>query len=415
MPAQQGMVRLKPNKLLLFLAVLGPGIITAFVDNDAGGITTYSVAGASYGYSILWTLIPITVLLFIVQEMAARMGTVTGKGLSDLIRESFGLKLTFFIMIGLIIANFATITAEFAGIAAAAELFGLSKYIAVPASALLVYLLIVKIDYGRLEKVFFVICLFYIAYIISGFMAGPDWAIVGKELVSPSFSFDSSYLIIIIGVIGTTITPWMQFYLQSSIVEKGVKVEDYKYSRIEVLLGAFVTDIISFFIIIACAATLFANGVKVETASEAAQALAPFAGSLAESLFALGLLMASLFGAFVIPLATAYYLCEAFGWESGVNKKMAQAPHFYTLLLFLIIAGSLVVLIPGLSLVTLMLTAEVINGIILPVILIAMLRIINNKRIMGRYVNGRAYNIFCWTSIAILIALTLVLVISTLF
>jgi Mn2+/Fe2+ NRAMP family transporter len=403
----------RPNKLLLFLAVLGPGIITAFVDNDAGGITTYSVAGASYGYSILWTLIPITILLFIVQEMAARMGAVTGKGLSDLIRENFGLKLTFFIMIGLIIANYATIISEFAGIAAAAEIFGVSRYIAVPVAAMLVYFIIAKIDYGKLEKVFLVICLFYIAYIISGVMAKPDWGMVGKELITPSFRFDTSYLLVIIGVIGTTITPWMQFYLQSSIVEKGVKVENYRYSRFEVLLGAFVTDIISFFIIVACGATLYANSIKIESASEAAQALAPFAGNLAESLFALGLLMASLFGAFVIPLATAYYLCEAFGWESGVNKKMSQAPHFYTVLLFLIIAGALVVLIPHISLITVMLASQVINGIILPVILIAMLRIVNNKRIMGKYVNSRAYNWFCWGSIAVLIMLTLVMVVST--
>jgi NRAMP (natural resistance-associated macrophage protein)-like metal ion transporter len=402
------------NKILLFLAILGPGIITAFVDNDAGGITTYSVAGASFGYAMLWTLIPITILLFIVQEMAARMGAVTGKGLSDLIRENFGIKLTFFLMIGLIIANFATIISEFAGIAAAGELFGVSRLLIVPICALLVYALMLKANYSKLEKFFLVLCIFYIAYVFSGIMAKPDWAVVAREMVRPSFQMSSTYIIVLIGVIGTTITPWMQFYLQSSVVEKGIKAEDYKYSRIEVGIGSLITDIISFFIIVACAATLFMNGIKVDSAAQAAHALEPFAGRLAEHLFGFGLFVASLFGTFIIPIATAYYICEAFGWESGVNKKMQDAPQFYGILLFLIIAAAAIVMIPKISLIKVMLTSQVINGIILPFILIAMLKIINNKKIMGSYVNSRLYNYISWASIVILIGLTVVMVVATL-
>ncbi|MEM4267681.1 MAG: Nramp family divalent metal transporter [Candidatus Woesearchaeota archaeon] len=397
------------------MAVLGPGIITSFVDNDAGGITTYSVAGAHYGYSLLWTLIPITFLLIIVQEMAARMGTVTGKGLADLIRENFGLKLTFFLMIGLIIANFATIISEFAGIAASAELLGMSKYYVVPLAAILVWFLILKTNYKTLEKVFLVLCIFYAAYIISGFLAKPVWSEVISETIRPSFQMNSAYLLVLIGLIGTTITPWMQFYLQSSVAEKGIKANEYKYARAEVIVGSIITDVISFFIIVACAATLFPNGVKVDTAAEAAQALEPFAGNFAQKLFAFGLLAASLFGTFIIPLATTYYICEAFGWESGVNKKMGEAPQFYSILLFLILAAATIIIFPKISLIKVMLTSQVINGIILPFILIAMLKIINNPKIMGSYVNNKLYNFLSWSAIIIIIILTSLMVITSIF
>jgi NRAMP (natural resistance-associated macrophage protein)-like metal ion transporter len=401
------------GRLLLFLAVLGPGLITANVDNDAGGITTYSVAGAQFGYSILWTLIPITVLLVIVQEMCARMGAVTGKGLSDLIRESFGIKVTFLIMIGLLIANFATTVSEFAGIAAAGEIFGLSKYIIVPLCAVIVVSLILKSNYRFLERILLLMIVFYISYIVSGVMANPDWSQVARQTVTPSFVFTSAYLIVLIGVIGTTITPWMQFYLQSSIVEKGIRAQDYKYSKLEVVLGCLMTDVISFFIIVACAATLFTAGVQVSSASDAALALEPLAGTFAKTLFSLGLFGAALFGAFILPLSTAFYVCEAFGWESGVNKKLHEARQFYGVIATMVAFSVGVILLPGMPLIQLMLASQVINGLVLPIILVVIAKIINNESVMGKYVNSRFYNVVVWISTAILILLSALLVLTT--
>ncbi len=405
--------RLSRNRLLLFLAVLGPGLITANVDNDAGGITTYSVAGAQFGYSILWTLIPITILLVIVQEMCARMGAVTGKGLSDLIRENFGIKVTFMIMIGLLIANFATTVSEFAGIAAAGEIFGLSKYIIVPLCAVIVFSLILKSNYRFLERILLLMIVFYISYIVSGIMANPDWSQVAAQSVTPSFVFTSTYLIVLIGVIGTTITPWMQFYLQSSIVEKGIRAQDYKYSRLEVVLGCIMTDVISFFIIVACAATLFTAGVAINSASDAALALEPLAGTFAKTLFALGLFGAALFGAFILPLSTAFYVCEAFGWESGVNKKLGEARQFYGVIAAMVAVSVAVILMPGIPLIGLMLASQVINGLVLPIILVAIVKIINNEQIMGKYVNSKFYNFVVWISTAVLILLSGMLVVTT--
>jgi len=405
--------KLSRSRLLLFLAVLGPGLITANVDNDAGGITTYSVAGAQFGYPILWTLIPITFLLILVQEMCARMGAVTGKGLADLIRENFGIKITFLIMLGLLAANFATTVSEFAGIAAAGEIFGLTKYILVPLCAFLVLLLTVKFNYKKLEKIFLLMILFYISYVVSGILAHPDWMEVGRQMVTPSFQFSSAYLIVLVGVIGTTIAPWMQFYLQSSVVEKGIRAQDYKYSRVEVILGCIMTDVVSFFIIVSCAATLFMNGIAISSAGDAAIALEPLAGVLAKELFALGLFGAGLFGAFILPLATAFYVCEAFGWESGLNKKFGDARQFYVIIGLIIAASLGIILIPEMPLVQIMLISQVVNGVVLPIILVAMLLIINNERIMGKWVNSKFYNIACWISTVILIAISGVMVLTT--
>ncbi len=405
--------KISRNRFLLFLAVIGPGLITANVDNDAGGITTYSVAGAQFGYAILWTLIPITLLLIIVQEMCARMGAVTGKGLADLIRENFGIKITFLIMVGLLVANFATTVSEFAGIAAAGEIFGLSRYILVPICAVIVVTLILKSNYKFLERILLLMIVFYVSYILSGIMANPNWTEVASQTVTPSFIFTSAYMVVLIGVIGTTITPWMQFYLQSSIVEKGIRAQDYKYSRLEVILGCLMTDIVSFFIIVACGATLFASGVAINSASDAALALGPLAGRFAETLFALGLFGAALFGAFILPLSTAFYVCEAFGWESGVNKKFRDARQFYGVIGAMVAISVGVILLPGIPLIQLMLTSQVINGLILPLILVAIVKIINSERIMGEYVNSRFYNVVVWTSTGILIALSGLLVLTT--
>jgi len=407
--------KISRSRLLLFLAVLGPGLITANVDNDAGGITTYSVAGAQFGYPILWTLIPITFLLVLVQEMCARMGAVTGKGLADLIRENFGIKITFFIMIGLLVANFATTVSEFAGIAAAGEIFGLTKYILVPMCAAAVLLFTVRFNYKKLEKIFLLMILFYISYIVSGILAHPDWTEVGRQFITPSFQFSSAYLIVLVGVIGTTIAPWMQFYLQSSVVEKGIRAQDYKYSRVEVILGCIMTDVVSFFIIVSCAATLFLNGIVISSAGDAAIALEPLAGTLAKELFAVGLFGAGLFGAFILPLATAFYVCEAFGWESGLNKKLKEAKQFYVIIGVIIAVSLGIILIPEMPLLQIMLLSQVVNGMVLPIILVAMLFIINNERIMGEWVNSRFYNIACWISTVILIIISVVMLLTTFF
>ncbi len=403
------------HNMFLWLAVIGPGIITANVDNDAGGITTYSLAGAVYGYSLLWTLIPITLALIVVQEMVARMGAVTGKGLSDLIREKFGVKPTFYLLIGLLIANLANTVGEFAGIAAAGEVFGISKYITVPLSALLVWWLVVKGTYKTVEKVFLTSCVFYASYIISGIMEKPPWGEVLRLTVKSSFSFQPSYITMLIGVVGTTIAPWMQFYLQSSIVEKGIGIRDYKYSRLDVVIGCFVTDIVAWFIIVVCAATLFTHHIQIETAKDAAIALRPLAGQYASALFAFGLFNASLFAASILPLSTAYSICEGLGWESGVDKKPAEAPGFYGLYFVLILFGAGIVLFPNAPLIMMMYLSQVANGVLLPFVLIYVLRLINDHRLMGNYINSQWYNVTAWITTWVMIALTLLLVVTTIF
>ncbi len=397
-------------RILLFFAVFGPGFITANVDNDANGIWVYSSAGAQFGYLLLWTLIPVTLALIVVQEMSARMGAVTGKGLSDLIREEYGFRVTFFMMLGLIIVNFGNVVGEFGGIAASLELFGVSKYISVPLCALFVWLLIVKGQYKGVEKVFLIASFFYVAYIAAGVMARPSWIESLAATVKPpgprAFA-NQAYLYMVIGVVGTTIAPWMQFYLQSSIVEKGVTRRQYSASKIDVVTGCVFTDIVAWFIIVACAATLFVHGhTQVRDAADAAQALRPLAGQYAYILFAAGLFNASLFAASILPLSTAYAVCEGLGFESGVGKSFSEAPVFYWLYTILIAAGAGVILLPNLPLVTVSVLSQVVNGIVLPFVLIFMLLLINKRELMGEFTNSRLFNVVAWVTTIIMIGLT---------
>ena len=401
------------TSIFLFLAVLGPGFITANVDNDSGGILTYSAAGATYGYSLLWTMIPITLALIVVQEMCARMGVVTGKGLSDLIREEFGLRMTFVMMILLVIVNFGNVITEFIGIASSMQLFHVSRFLSVPICAVIVWALVVKGDYKSVEKVFLAASVFYIAYIVTGVLSGPDWHLALLETVKlpPRAVWkDSNYLYTTIGVIGTTITPWMQFYLQSSIVDKGVNIKEYKASRLDVIVGSVFTDIVAWFIVVACAATLFQHGVRDlgNDASLAAEAMKPLAGQYAFILFAAGLFNASLFAASILPLTTAYTVCEGLGFESGLDKSFGEAPFFYWFYTLLIALGAAVVLIPNLPMVKVAVLSQVLNGVLLPIIMIFMLRLINKKELMGKYTNSLWFNLVAWGTAAIVIAMSVV-------
>ena len=398
------------RRFVLFMAVLGPGLITASVDNDAGGITTYSVAGATYGYDLLWSLIPITVALIVVQEMSARMGVVTGKGLSDLIRENFGVRVTFWMSIALIVANLGNVIAEFAGVAASLQIFGVQVWVSVPAAALAVWLLVLKGTYRSVEKFFLVASIFYIAYPVTLFFAKPDWGEIGTALVMPRLHSDAVYIAMLIGMVGTTIAPWMQFYLQAAVVEKGIKPEQYGMSRLDVIAGCVVTDVVAFAIVVACAATLHKAGVRVETAGQAAMALEPLAGRYASWLFAFGLFNASFFAAAILPLSTAYYVCEAFGWESGVDRKYGEARQFYWLYTSILVIGAAVVLWPRLPLVPIMLVSQVLNGMLLPFILVFMLLLINKEKLMGQWRTGRWFNGVAWTLTAVMILLTVYLV-----
>jgi Mn2+/Fe2+ NRAMP family transporter len=403
------------RRLFIFLAIMGPGIITSNVDNDAGGITTYSVAGAALGYKILWVFIPMILALVVIQEMCTRMGAVTGKGLADLTRERFGVKITFYAMLGLLFGNLGNIMSEFAGVAASMELFGVSKYVSVPLAALFTWWLVLRWSYKVVERVFLAACLVYFAYVFSGYLAHPHWGMVAKELIVPSFSFDNSYLIILVGVIGTTIAPWMQFYIQSAVVEKGITVKDYAYTKYDVIVGSFMVNLVAVFIVICCAATLHVHGLKVDSAKEAALALGPLAGHWASVLFAIGLLNASLFSASILPLSTAYFLCEAFGIEAGVDKSWREAPVFYWLYTILIVVGAGLILLPQINLIMVMFWSQVINGVMLPFVLIFMLILINNRDLMGDYVNNRIYNIVTWTIVVIMIVLTLLMVVTSFF
>jgi len=394
-------------RLGLFFALIGPGIITSNVDNDAGGITTYSLAGAKYGLSLLWTLIPIMIALIVIQEMCARMGVVSGKGLSDLIRERFGAKITFYLMIVLFLANMGNTLSEFAGVAASMEIFGVSKYLSVPLAAFFVWRLVVKGSYKSVEKAFLIACVFYFSYIISGFLIKPNWNIIMTAFVTPTVTFDVGWLTMAIGIVGTTIAPWMQFYLQSSVVDKGIKAKNYKYTRMDVIFGSFMVNVVAFFIIMLCAVTLYTNNLVIETAKDAALALAPLAGSYCTWLFAFGLLNASLFAASILPLSTAYTICEAFGWESSINTKFVEAPQFYGLYTITIFLGAGIILLPNVPLISIMFYSQVINGILLPFVLIFMLLLINDKKIMGDYINGKIMNIISWTTVAVLICLSL--------
>ncbi len=401
------------TRLILFFAVLGPGFITANVDNDAGGILTYSQAGAQFGYSLLWTMIPITLALIVVQEMCARMGAVTGKGLSDLIREEFGLRITFVMMILLVVVNFGNVIAEFSGIAGSMQLFHISKYVSVPICALIVWALVVKGDYKSVEKVFLIASVFYIAYIIAGVLSRPDWHLAIVETVKvPSRHVwsDKTYVYMVVGVIGTTITPWMQFYLQSSIVEKGITVRQYKHSRLDVIVGSIFTDVVAWFIVVVCAATLYTHGIRnIADPSDAAGAMKPLAGDYAFILFAAGLFNASLFAASILPLSTAYTVCEGLGFESGLDKSFKEAKFFYWFYSLLLAAGAAVVLIPNFPLVQFSILSQVLNGVLLPIVLIFMLRLINKHDLMGAYTNSRWFNVVAWLTAAIVIALSAIL------
>lgn len=405
------------QKMLMLLSVLGPGIIVMVADNDAGGIATYSVAGARYGYQILWVLIPAGMLLFMVQEMNARMGVVTGKGLAALIREEFSFRLTALIMLAMILANFANTVSNFAGISASAHVFGVPGWIAVPVSAALVWSLVLKGSYKRVEKVFLLVSVVYIAYIASAIMAKPQWGQVAKGALVPSGQLDPAYVLMVITIIGTTIAPWGQFYQQSSVVDKGLKASDLAYERVDTAVGAVFLTVTAGAIVVCCAAAFFnkpgVGATSITSADQAARALAPVAGRYASYLFAFGLLFSSLFAACILPLTTAYTVCEAFGWEYGIDRSFPEAPNFYTVYTAFIVGGAAVVLVPKVPLITVMLVSQAINGLLLPVVLTCMLKVIRDRDVMGDHVNGGAYNIVAWMAVAVLYALVLWLVLSS--
>jgi Mn2+/Fe2+ NRAMP family transporter len=403
------MLKTLRSRILIFLAVLGPGFITANVDNDAGGIYTYSQAGARWGYLPLWTLIPITIALILVQEMCSRMGAVTGKGLSDLIREEFGLRVTFVVMTLLVLVNLTNVMANFAGIASSLELFHVSRYISVPLGAVGIWFLIVKGNYKSAEKIFLFACVIYVAYIISGILVKPNWTEAAVDSFKPVLMLDRDYIEMLIGLVGTTIAPWMQFYLQAAVVEKGITAKEYANSRVEVIFGCIVTDVVAFFIIVACAGAIWANGPRdIESAAQAAKGLLPF-GQYAYLLFSAGLLNASVFAACILPLSTAYSVCEGLGFESGVDKRFGEAPIFYWLYTLLIVIGAVTVLMPGFPLVKMILFSQVINGVLLPIVLIFMIMLANNQRLMQEWVNSRFYNLAAWITVVVMIGLSLAL------
>jgi len=394
------------SRISIFLAVVGPGIITANVDNDAGGLTTYSQAGAHFGLGVLWVILPTTVLLIMIQEMVNRMGVVTGQGLSDMIRERFGVKFTLYVMLLVLFTNFGNVMAEFAGIASAGEIFGVPRLLSVPVCGFLVWLLVLRGSYKSVEKVFLFACLFYAAYPITFVLLKPDMGVVGKAMVQPELEFSGPYLAMVIGVVGTTIAPWMQFYQQASVAEKNISIQDYKYSRLDTIVGCIVVNIVAVCIIVVCALTLNKAGVRVDYAADAARGLVPLAGFSSGYLFGFGLWNASLFAASILPLSTAYTICEAFGWESGVDKDFKTAPEFYGLYTGIIALGVAAILLPGLSLVQVMFWSQVINGLLLPVILVIILMVVNDRQLMGEHVNGKFYNIVCWVSVVALVVVS---------
>ncbi len=402
------------RRVALLLSVVGPGIIAANADNDAGGITTNSVVGAHYGYQMLWALVLITFSLGITQEIGARTGAVTGKGLAALIRENYGVRVTFLAMLALLAANLGTTIAEFAGVAASLELFGVPRWVSVPIAAGGVWLLVIRGSYKSVERVFLVLSVVYLSYIFSGFLARPDWGEVARSTVTPTVRLEPGFLVTLIAMIGTTITPWGQFFIQSYVVDKGVHRSDYAITRLEVYAGAIVTDVISLFIIVSTAATVYAQGLHIEDASQAALALGPLAGPLAQQLFAVGLLNASLLGAAVVPLSTAYAVCEAFGWEAGVSRSFHEAPIFNGLYTFAIAVGAVAAMIPGLPLVGVILLSQTVNGMLLPLILAFAILLASNREVMGSMANGVAHNVVAWATAAGIVAATVVLLVATL-
>ncbi|MEO8435323.1 MAG: Nramp family divalent metal transporter [Pyrinomonadaceae bacterium] len=402
-------------RLLIYLAILGPGMITANAGNDAGGIATFASVGAEHGYKLLWILFPLTISLGIVQEMCARMGAVTGKGLADLIRERFGVRWTALVMLALLIANGGVTVSEFVGIAAATELFGIPRYVSVPIAALSIWWLVVKGSYKRVERVFLLMSLVFLGYVVSAFLARPSWGTIAREIVQPRFDFTSAYLFTFVAIVGTTISPYMQVFVQSSVVEKGVTTDDYKLTRLDVWVGTVFAITIVFFIMISTAATLHVRGEHVDTAAQAAQALKPLAGAYAEALFAIGLFGASMLAAGVLPLATAYSISEALGFEKGVSSSFREAPIFVGIFTFLVSLGAVVAMMPGLPLIRVLLVTQVINGLLLPVILIAVLRLVNDRELMGKHVNGRLYNLAAWATTLVVSLLSLLLILTTVF
>lgn len=400
------------RNIVIFMAILGPGIVTGSVDNDVGGITTYSVAGAIFGYKLIWTLIPAFIVLFVTQEMNARMGIVTGKGLADLIRENAGVKVTFFIFVFLLGADILNTMTEFGGVAGSMQIFGVSKYISVPIVAFIVWIVVVKGTYRIAERIFLLFSLCLFVYVFAALLGNPDWNAIGKSIIKPDIESNFVYLSMVIGLIGTTIAPWMQFYMQSAVIEKRLQIKDLKFAKLDVFIGSLCTIVVAFFIVVSCASTLNASGIQINDASDAASALAPVAGALASQVFAFGLFIAAIFASVILPVATAFYVCEAFGFEAGIDKKWNEAPQFYWLYTGILIISAGMILIPNAPLIQIALWSQRINGILLPVVLICMVMIINKKEVMGEYVNKPISNIISWITIIILIALSATLVVS---
>ncbi|MGC9150438.1 MAG: Nramp family divalent metal transporter [Microbacter sp.] len=400
------------KNIAIFLAILGPGIITGSVDNDAGGITTYSVAGALYGNQLIWTLIPSFIVLFIVQEMNARMGIVTGKGLATLIRENAGVKVTFFIFMGLLIADIGNTTTEFAGVAGSLEIFGVSKYISVPLVGFIVWILVVKGNYTFAEKIFLIFSASLLVYIISAVMGHPDWSAIGKSIIKPEMSLNTTSMTMVLGIVGTTIAPWMQFYMQSSVIEKKLKITQYKFVLVDILIGSLATVVVAFFIMVACSSTLFEQHIQINDAKDAALALKPLAGDFASAVFAFGFFIASIFSAVILPLATAFYVSEAFGFEAGIDKKWDEAPEFYVLYTGILLLGMIIILMPNAPLIAISLWTQVINAVLLPVVLVSMILLVNKKKLMGEYTNKPVVNYIGWFTVVILVAMSLSLLVT---
>ncbi|MEZ5124886.1 MAG: Nramp family divalent metal transporter [Thermoleophilia bacterium] len=407
--------RIGRSRLLIFLSLAGPGLIAANAGNDAGGIATWSVIGSRYGYSLLWLLIPLTLVLAVVQEMNARVGVVTGRGLAALIRENFSLKVTAFAILTTMLANFGTTVAEFSGIAAAGGLFGVPPYVGVPLVAVAVWLLVTRGSYRKVERVLLALGFVLLTYVVSGILAGPDWSAAGRGLVTPHLDTSSLWLFTVVAAVGTTLTPWGQFFIQAAIVDKKVPWRQYVYTKYEIYLGSVLMTTIDFFIVLACAATLYKEGIVIDSAQEAARALEPFLGEAARFLFGLGLLSVSILAAGVLPLATAYVVCEAFGFESGLDSSFREAPVFNGLITFYMFVPALVAIIPGLPLLKVIMTAQMLNGVLLPIILVFTLLMINNSRVMGEHVNGRVRNVIAWGFSGLLILLSVALLVSPLF
>src|SRR6202451_1043458 len=404
------------RRLAVFFAVVGPGLITSNVDNDAGGIAVYTTSGAQFGYALLWSLIPMTIALYVSEEMCARMGVVTGKGLSDLIREEFGLRSTFFVMIAAFLVDLSNTVAEFAGVAASMQIFHVSKYVSVPLAAIAVWVLVVRGSYRQVEKIFLVACAFYLSYAISAFLAKPDWLEAAKATVVPNIHLNAPYLLMLIGLVGTTIAPWQFFYLQAGFVEKRVGPRQYKHARMDVLVGSISCMAIVFFIMVCCAATLNAHGMTdITDAGQAALALVPLAGKWPGYLFAFGLLNASLFAASILPLSPAHVICEGLGFEAGLDRKLKEAPTFYSLYTLLIVAGAGIIMIPKAPLLKILVLSQVANGVWLPVVLIFILLLINRRDLMGAQDNTLGFTLVAWTASVIMIVLTVVLVYAAIF